>query len=55
MAENGGMTTGLSQLLVDLYRGWGRLDRISQELTKFQLPIGVEAEAKFLASQSVIP
>jgi Tfp pilus assembly protein PilF/thioredoxin-like negative regulator of GroEL len=49
--ENDAMTKGLAELLTDLYRGWGRLDRIGQELKKFQLPIGVEAEALFLASR----
>lgn len=51
MKENTGITAGLPALLVDLYRGWGKLDRLPQELTKFELPIGVEAEAKFLASR----
>ena len=55
LKENDGMTAGLPKLLVDLYRGWGRLERMGQELTKFQLPIGVEAEAKFLASRPATP
>jgi tetratricopeptide (TPR) repeat protein len=55
LKENDGMTAGLPELLVHLYRGWGRLERMGQELTKFQLPIGVEAEAKFLASRPATP
>lgn len=36
-------------LVVSLYREWGRLDQLDQELPKFYLPPGVEKEVRFLS------
>jgi thioredoxin-like negative regulator of GroEL len=45
-----GVTQGLPGILVDLYRGWNKLDRIGTELAKFHLPGGVAEEVKFLVA-----
>ncbi|CAN5713224.1 hypothetical protein BH11VER1_BH11VER1_26420 [soil metagenome] len=49
LQEHVGMTEGLPKLLVDLYRGWNKTDRLTAELSKFHLPDGVLAETLFLA------
>ena len=51
LREHQGMTRGLPEILVDLYRAWNRLDRIGVELAKFHLPGGVAEEVKFLIAQ----
>ena len=51
LRDGEGMTGELADMLVLLYRGWGRLERINDELAKFDLPDGVFAHAVFLASQ----
>ncbi len=38
-------------LVVSLYREWGRLDQLDQELPKFYLPSGVEKEVRFQAGR----
>ncbi len=49
--ENAGLTTGLAKMVLDLYRGWGRLGALEKELEKFHLPIGVLSEARYLAAR----
>jgi hypothetical protein len=49
--EHQGITQDLPEILVDLYSGWNRLDRIAVELAKFHLPGGVAAEAQFLVAR----
>lgn len=49
--EHVGMTEGLPELLVDLYRGWHKAERLVAELGKFHLPDGVLSETLFLISQ----
>ena len=49
--ENAGITEGLPELLVELYREWNRLGQLPLELVKFHLPNGVREEAMFLARQ----
>lgn len=39
-----------ARLVVELYRAWGKLDRLDAELPKFFLPSGVEREVRHLAS-----
>ncbi len=51
LREHQGVTRGLAEILVDLYRGWNRLDRIGVELAKFRLPGGVAEEVKYLVAQ----
>ncbi len=51
LREHQGQTRGLPEILVELYRGWNRLDRIEAELAKFHLPGGVTEEVKFLIAQ----
>lgn len=51
LQEGPGMTQELAQLLVNLYQAWGKLPRFEEELRKFDLPDGVAAQARFLASQ----
>ena len=51
MREGEGLTEGYAALLVDLYRGWNKLDRLPQELAKFQLPDGVHHEAVYLGQK----
>jgi hypothetical protein len=46
--EHQGMTEGLPQLLLDLYRSWNKLDRLPAELAKFHLPDGLISEVLFL-------
>lgn len=48
LKEHVGMTEGLPALLVQLYRGWNKADRLAVELAKFHLPDGVLAETLFL-------
>lgn len=39
-------------LIVSLYKDWGRLGQITQELPKYFLPFGLEKEVLFLAKQA---
>jgi hypothetical protein len=55
MREGEGLTEGYPALLVDLYRGWNKLDRLPQELAKFHLPDGVQSEAVYLANEGRTP
>lgn len=48
LQEHVGMTEGLPELLVSLYREWNKADRLLTELAKFHLPDGVLAETLFL-------
>jgi hypothetical protein len=41
-----------AELLVDLYRAWGKLDNLAAELPKHHLPGGVEKEVLFLAGRA---
>ncbi|MFZ4763656.1 MAG: hypothetical protein ACOYMN_01780, partial [Roseimicrobium sp.] len=50
MREGEGLTEGYPELLVQLYAGWNKLDRLAQELAKFHLPDGVQHEALYLAA-----
>ncbi len=52
MHHNWALPGETAALLVDLYRAWGRLDRIHEELPKYHLPCGVEKEALFLAARA---
>lgn len=52
LREHQGITQGLAEILVDLYRGWNRLEHIDRELAKFYLPGGVLEEARFLAART---
>jgi tetratricopeptide (TPR) repeat protein len=49
MREDDALTVETAQILVELYRGWNKLDRLTQELAKFHLPDGMQSEAEFLA------
>ncbi|MCE9518851.1 MAG: hypothetical protein K8R87_04715, partial [Verrucomicrobia bacterium] len=51
LREHQGLTLGLPEILVELYRGWNRLDRLELELNKFHLPSGVTEEVKYLVAQ----
>ncbi len=56
LIEHQGMTEGLPALLLELYRGWNKLDRLPQELAKFHLPDGIISEVLFLRqSQTPLP
>ncbi len=50
MSWRDGLTSEMAELLVDLYRGWNKLDRLPRELAKFHLPDSVLTEALFLAN-----
>jgi tetratricopeptide (TPR) repeat protein len=52
LKEHHGMTEGLAALLVELYRGWNKLDQLPTQLAKYHLPDSVLKEAEFLASTS---
>jgi len=49
MREGQGLTDGLPEILVALYRGWNKLDRLDAELVKFHLPGGVREETRYQA------
>jgi hypothetical protein len=49
MEEDDALSVETASLLVDLYRSWNKLDRLPQELAKFHLPDGMQAETEFLA------
>lgn len=49
--ENAGITEGLPELLVELYREWNRLGQLPAELVKFHLPNGIREESLFLSRQ----
>ena len=55
MREHQGMTEGLPELILELYRGWNKLDRLPQELAKFHLPDGIVTEILFLRQDSPPP
>ncbi|TLD71812.1 tetratricopeptide repeat protein [Phragmitibacter flavus] len=55
LKEHHGMTEGLAPLLVELYRGWNKLDQLPTQLAKYHLPDSVLQEALFLASQPPAP
>jgi len=50
--DNDGLGENLPKLLVELYQGWNKLDRLEAEMVKFHLPDGLWHEARFLASQA---
>jgi hypothetical protein len=52
MKDGQGLTDGLPELLVELYQGWNKLDRLEAELVKFHLPDGVREETRFQARQT---
>jgi hypothetical protein len=49
LREGQGLTEGLPEILVSLYRGWNKLDRLDAELVKFHLPGGVREETRYEA------
>ena len=51
LRHHAGVTEGLAELLVDLYRGWNRLNDLERELGKFHLPGAVRAQALYLAAR----
>ncbi len=52
MRHNWALPGETAALLVDLYRAWGRLDTLADELPKHHLPGGVEKEVLFLAARA---
>ncbi len=49
LQEDDALTVDTASILVELYRGWNKLDRLPQELAKFHLPDGMQSETEFLA------
>ena len=49
MKEDDALTVETAHILLELYRAWNKLDRLPQELAKFNLPDGLQSEVLFLA------